>query len=155
MAMASSRMQRISGGPVPLFQRRLQERMRTKAVMVGGFRLQRFLNSSEDEDFQKALQTVRAGKTPFYFVAISTDLNPAPADDILHQTTYYSPLVLHNMQQVRSRIEQFAEASAAALFIRRSTRTTYPCSSRSGGTGVVLQSRLHTAGRESRRRASN
>ena len=114
--MASSRLQRISGrtGAV-VFTDGLQERMRTKTVMVGGLRLQRFLNSSEDADFQKALQTVRAGKTPFYFVAISTDLNPAAADDILHQTTYYSPLVLHNMQQVRSRIEQFAEASGGRV----------------------------------------
>jgi len=116
MALASSRLQRISGrtGAV-VFTDGIQERMRTRAVVVGGIRLQRFLNSSDDGDFQKALQTVRAGKTPFYFVAISTDLNPAPADDILHQTTYYSPLVLHNMQQVRSRIEQFAEASGGRV----------------------------------------
>lgn len=116
MALASSRMQRISGrtGAV-VFSDGLQERMRTKTVVVGGLRLQRFLNSSEDADFQKALQTVRAGKTPFYFVAISTDLNPAASDDILHQTTYYSPLVLYNMQQVRSRIEQFAEASGGRV----------------------------------------
>jgi len=116
MAIASSRLQRISGrtGAV-VFTDGLQERMRTRTVMVGGVRLQRFLNSSEDEDFQKALQTVRAGKTAFYFVAISTDLNPSAADDILHQTTYYSPLVLHNMQQVRARIEQFAEASGGRV----------------------------------------
>ena len=48
-------------------------------------------------------------------MAISTDLNPAAADDILHQTTYYSPLVLYNMQQVRTRIEQFAEASGGRV----------------------------------------
>jgi VWFA-related protein len=116
MAIASIRLQKISGrtGAV-VFTDGVQEHMRTKTVVVGGFRLQRFLNSSEDADFQKALRTVRAGKTPFYFVAISTDLNPAAADDILHQTTYYSPLVLHNMQQVRSRIEQFAEASGGRV----------------------------------------
>jgi len=116
MAMASIRLQRINGrtGAV-VFTDGIQERLRTKTVTVGGVRLQRFINSSEDEDFQRALQTVRAGKTPFYFVAISTDLNPAAADDILHQTTYYSPLVLHNMQQVRVRIEQFAEASGGRV----------------------------------------
>jgi len=116
MAIASSRLQRISGrtGAV-VFTDGVQERMRTKPVVVGGVRLQRFSNSSEDEDFQEALQVVRSGKTPFYFVAISTDLNPAAADDILHQTTYYSPLVLYNMQQVRSRIEQFAEASGGRV----------------------------------------
>jgi VWFA-related protein len=116
MAVASSRLQRISGrtGAV-VFTDGIQERLRTKTVTVGGVRLQRFLNSSEDEDFQRALRIIRSGKTPFYFVAISTDLNPAAADDILHQTTYYSPLVLHNMQQVRSRIEQFAEASGGRV----------------------------------------
>jgi VWFA-related protein len=116
MATASTRLQRISGRTgVVVFTDGLQERMQTRTVNVGGLRVPRYLNSDEDPDFQRALQTIRAGKTVFYFVAVATDLNPAPADHILHQTTYYSPIVLHNMQQVRSRIEQFANASGGRV----------------------------------------
>jgi hypothetical protein len=112
LTSAAKQLQGIGGRTgVIVFSDGINARMKRKTSNVGGIELSRFVDSTEDSEFQSALKTIRAGKTLFYFVAVNTDLNPTDVDGVYQQASFYSPLTLYNRQQVRSRIEQFANAA--------------------------------------------
>jgi hypothetical protein len=108
-------MQGVSGRTgVIVFTDGIDAELKTKTVTVGGLKLTRFVDSGNDSDFQDALKPLRTGKTLFYFVAVNTDLNATQVDGG-YGTATFSPLTLHNRQQVRSRIEQLASASGGRV----------------------------------------
>jgi Ca-activated chloride channel family protein len=71
----------------------------------------RYVDSGDDRDFQRALRTVGNSDVVFYFVAVDTDLNPAPPAALRG----YNPGEIYNMLQVRSRMEQLARESGGRV----------------------------------------
>jgi VWFA-related protein len=111
----AKRMQGVSGRTgVIVFSDGIDAEMKHKDVTVGGLKLRRFVDSGNDGDFQDVLKPLRTGKTLFYFVAANTDLNATGLDGGYGAATF-SPLTLHNRQQVRSRLEQLASASGGRV----------------------------------------
>ena len=80
------------------------------------------MDSVDDKDFQKLQRTVAGGDVVFYFVAVNTDLNPAPVSDLLHPAVDYSPISVFNMQQVRMRMELLARDSGGRIVFPKSPK---------------------------------
>jgi hypothetical protein len=60
----------------------------------------------DDPAFQKVLQTARASRASFNFVAIDTDLNPRAGTPVS---------MIYTLQQARARMEQLADASGGRM----------------------------------------
>jgi Ca-activated chloride channel family protein len=82
----------------------------TRMVDIGGRQVGAFIDSETDRTFQGALRRVRNSRIPFYFVAVGTDLNPG-----YEIPPHLSNVVTSNLRQMRSRIEQLAEASGGRV----------------------------------------
>jgi VWFA-related protein len=82
---------------------------RVKSVEEAGRSTVTLIDAENDRDFQKILSTLSRSETPFYFVAINSDLNPTP------DLPVYGSIGIHARLQVRSRLEQLAEASGGGI----------------------------------------
>jgi VWFA-related protein len=71
----------------------------------------RYVDPVEEAPFQNLLRAIRRSSTPFYFVAVNTDLNPSPPA----ANRGYDPMEIYNMQQARLRLELIAEASGGRV----------------------------------------
>lgn len=71
--------------------------------------IMRRYNPEVDEDFQKLLREVRSGRTPYYFVALNTDLNSNNGSAL-----------------GRVRMEQLAEASGGGILYPQSVEDIVP-----------------------------
>jgi hypothetical protein len=90
----------------------------------------RFVDPSEDRGFLAVRRLVERSDTVFYFIAVNTDFSPADVDaPDLFPGTQYTPLSLYNLQQVRSRMQQIAQASGGRIVF----------SQRNSDTGVLFE----------------
>jgi len=124
---AAKRMQNVDGqrkGVIVLTDG-VQGSIPSRVVRVGGTTLPRFVDASEDPGFVTARAVVESSGAVFYFIAVNTDLNPSNVDaPDLFPGTQYTPLSLFNLQEIRSRMEQFAWASGGrVVFSQRITDT--------------------------------
>jgi VWFA-related protein len=82
-----------------------------KKTDIGGKEIRRIEDSRDDPGFQNILKKIRQRDVGFYFIAVNTDMNPTTVDVRLAPSTEYTPLAIYNLQQIRSRMQQIAEAS--------------------------------------------
>jgi Ca-activated chloride channel homolog len=88
----------------------------SKPVVIAGTTLFRFVDPSQDAGFRAVRTAVERSDAVFYFIAVNTDLNPVSVEARdLAPGTEYTPLSLFNLQQVRSRMEQIAQASGGRI----------------------------------------
>ena len=86
-----------------------------KKVTVGERTFNQFVDFQSDADYQKALRSVRESMIPFYFVAVWPNL-----DDKVPQDVRESARV--DQRQIRSRLEQLAEASGGKVIYAKDGR---------------------------------
>jgi len=89
-------------------------------------KLVRITDPKDDPKFQKVLKAFQTSNVPFYFIALNTDLNPAAMTSSLELSTFYSPLAVPNLQQIRARLQQLAEASKGAVVFPKSPEDVTP-----------------------------
>jgi len=85
--------------------------------------MNRHVDADDDPGFQRVLRAVKASDVVLYFVAVNTDLNPA---GVPGGNERYNPDDLYDMLQVRSRMEQLAEASGGRLSYPREPSDVVP-----------------------------
>jgi VWFA-related protein len=97
----------------------------SRPVRVGDTTLTRFVDTWEDKNFIATRKTVEQSGAIFYFIAVNTDLAPSNVDaPDLFPGTQYTPLALFNLQQIRTRMEQLAQASGGrVVFSQRNSDT--------------------------------
>ncbi|HLQ78617.1 MAG TPA: VWA domain-containing protein [Terriglobia bacterium] len=85
--------------------------------VIAGHSVERVKNSADDREFQKTLSLVSRSDVIFYFLAVNTDLNPDPAGGRSRFSTngIFNPDLIYNMQQIRSRMQQLAEATGGRV----------------------------------------
>jgi len=83
----------------------------------------RWVDAEDDSGFQKVLRAVKASDVVLYFVAVNTDLNPAPVSSPRGR---YNPDDLYDKLQVRSRMELLAEVSGGKLVYPREPGDVVP-----------------------------
>lgn len=81
-----------------------------RMVNIDGRRVSQLVDSGTDRDFQKALRLVRRSAIPFYFVAVGTDRNPS-----VEIPPELFNIEMPNLREMRSRLEQLAEASGGGV----------------------------------------
>jgi len=74
----------------------------------------RFVDASSDSDFQKTLRLAGNSAAVLYFVAVDTDLNPAPIR-VSGGPGTFDPEDIYNKQQIRSRIEQLVSVTGGRV----------------------------------------
>ena len=79
----------------------------------------RKVDAEDDTGFQRILRSVRSADVAFYFVAVDTDLNP-------ERGSGFDPTNIYNMQQVRSRMEQLADASGGRMAYPKTPQDVIP-----------------------------
>ena len=97
----------------------VHEHIRQQTASVGGLSLRRFIDPADDDEFLASLKKVHDSDAIFYFVAVNTDLNPAPVNDLLHPSVSYSATAVFNLQQVRLRMEMLARESGGQIVYPR------------------------------------
>jgi VWFA-related protein len=100
--------------------------VRRKNSDIGGIAIQRIVDSREDAAFQNILRRISRSEVVFYFIAVNTDLNPTPVDTRLGPSTEYTALAIYNLQQVRSRMQQIAEASGGRVAFPKKSSDVEP-----------------------------
>jgi VWFA-related protein len=123
---AATRMRDVTGRKgVIVFTDGVHGGIPSRSTRVGTVSLARFVDSSEDQAFLNIRRQVERGDTVFYFIAVNTDLHPSDVDaPNLFPGTAYTPLSLFNLQQVRSRMEQIAQASGGRIVFSQRTSDT-------------------------------
>jgi VWFA-related protein len=97
----------------------------SKSVRVGDTTLTRVVDTWEDRDFLTTRKIVEESGAIFYFIAVNTDLAPGNVDaNDLFPGTQYTPLALFNLQQIRSRMEQLAQASGGRVVFSQKNSDT-------------------------------
>ena len=123
LSWASERIRNIDGRKgVLVLSDGVHEHIPRGTVNIGGLNLTRFVDAANDREFQASLRDVRTSGAAFYFVAVNTDLNPAPVSDLLHPAVDYSPISVFNMQQVRMRMELLARDSGGRIVFPKSPK---------------------------------
>jgi len=88
-------------------------------MIVQGRSITRTDNADADKEFQKLLKAISKSDVVFYFVAINTDLNPdeigRPGQQVRSGSGTYSPDLIYNMQQARSRMERIADVTGGKV----------------------------------------
>ena len=120
MTWAAGRISKVDGRKgVIVFSDGVHEHIPQRRTSVGGLPLTRFIDPLDDDAFLASLRNVRDSEAIFYFVAVNTDLNPAPVNDLLHPATAYSATAVFNLQQVRLRMEMLARESGGVIVYPR------------------------------------
>jgi Ca-activated chloride channel homolog len=101
---------------VVVFSNGFQSEIARQEVDVNGSAVKRIVPPAKDAAFQKLLKKVREGGSPFYFVAVDTDLNPG--------TRNTTPV--QDLQQVRARAEQLAAVSGGRIVFPRESSEVVP-----------------------------
>lgn len=93
----------------------------------------RMADSTDDPGFQRVLRAVKASDVVLYFVAVDSDLNPNGSGSAgvsinvsEGPTAYYNPAGIFNMQQVRSRMQQLAEATGGQVVFPKKPQDVGP-----------------------------
>ena len=116
MSWAAGKISRIDGRKgVIVFSDGVHEHITQRSASVGGVPLRRFIDPVDDNVFQASLKSVRESEAIFYFVAVNTDFNPAPVNDLLHPATEFSATAVFNLQQVRLRMQMLARDSGGQI----------------------------------------
>jgi VWFA-related protein len=131
VAAAAEQMRGIAGRKgVIVFSDGVHGGIPSRPAKVGGATLMRFVDPAQDPGFLAARSIVDRSETVFYFIAVNTDLAPGHAEAAdLFPGTYYTPLSLFNLQQVRSRMELIAQVSGGRIVF----------SQRNSDTGVLFE----------------
>lgn len=87
-----------------------------KDVMVDGLKMRRVVPPSDDREFQKVLKIAKESSTPFYFVAVDTDINPGK--------DYAGPTP--DLQQIRARMEQMSDQTGGRIVFPKEARDVVP-----------------------------
>lgn len=87
-----------------------------KEVVVNGTRVLRVIPPKDDREFQRVASRVREAGSPFYFIAVDTDLNPGPS--------YAGPVP--DLQQIRARLEQLADESGGQIVFPKTAKDVAP-----------------------------
>jgi Ca-activated chloride channel family protein len=101
---------------VVVFSDGFQTEVARKEVTVNGTRAMRVIPPKDDHDFQRVATRVRQADSPFYFIAVDTDLNPGPS--------YAGPVP--DLQQIRARLEQLADESGGQIVFPKNTQDVVP-----------------------------
>jgi Ca-activated chloride channel homolog len=112
----------------------LTDGMQTPAPMrnmvVQGHSIPRIVDAADDKDFQKTLRAVTKTDVVFYFVAVNTDLNPDevsyPGQRSRSGNGIYSPDLIYNMQQARSRMKLLADAGGGRVVFPKNPADVAP-----------------------------
>jgi Ca-activated chloride channel family protein len=87
-----------------------------KEMAVNGVRAMRVISPKDDHEFQRVATRVRQAGSPFYFIAVDTDLNPGPS--------YAGPVP--DLQQIRARLEQLADESGGRIVFPKNAQDVVP-----------------------------
>jgi VWFA-related protein len=101
---------------VVVFSDGFQTEVARKEVTVNGARAMRVISAKDDHEFQRVATRVRQAGSPFYFIAVDTDLNPGPS--------YAGPVP--DLQQIRARLEQLADESGGRIVFPKNTQDVVP-----------------------------
>lgn len=101
---------------VVVFSDGFQTEVARKEVLVNGTRVLRVIPPKDDREFQRVAVRVREAGSPFYFIAVDTDLNPGPS--------YAGPVP--DLQQIRARLEQLAEESGGEIVFPKNAKDVVP-----------------------------
>jgi len=101
---------------VVVFSDGFQTDVARREVAVNGTRTMRVIPPKDDHDFQRVATRVRQAGSPFYFIAVDTDLNPGPS--------YAGPVP--DLQQIRARLEQLADESGGQIVFPKNTQDVVP-----------------------------
>jgi VWFA-related protein len=101
---------------VVVFSNGYQTEIHRQEMQVNGVKVQRIVPPIKDAEFQKVLKMAREGSTPFYIIAVDTDLNPGSRNA--------GPV--QDLQQLRARVEQLAEVSGGRIVFPRESSEVVP-----------------------------
>jgi VWFA-related protein len=101
---------------VLVFSSGYQTEIHRQEMQVNGVKAQRIVPPANDVEFQKILKMAREGGTPFYVLAVDTDLNPGNQNA--------GPV--QDLQQLRARVEQLAETSGGRIVFPRESSDVVP-----------------------------
>jgi Ca-activated chloride channel family protein len=101
---------------VVVFSDGFQTEVARKEVVVNGTRVLRVIPPKDDREFQRVATRVREAGSPFYFIAVDTDLNPGPS--------YAGPVP--DLQQIRARLEQLADESGGQIVFPKTAKDVVP-----------------------------
>ena len=100
-------------------------------MVVQGRAMTRTDNADADREFQKLIKSISRNDVVFYFIAINTDLNPdeigsRPGQLARSGSGTYSPDLIYNMQQARSRMELIADVTGGKVVFPKKAADVVP-----------------------------
>jgi VWFA-related protein len=101
---------------VLVFSNGYQTEIHRQKMQVNGVGVQRIVPPARDTEYQRVLKLVRESSTPFYFIAVDTDLNPGTLESGSVQ----------DLQELRARVEQLAEVSGGRVVFPRESSEVVP-----------------------------